>query len=62
MSEQEELWKKLTEFRQIHADGMFFCKNDKGSKILLLYHEGEKIFITCDIGECDHGLDFEQRH
>ena len=57
MSDADDMWLKLKDMRQLNADGIFFCKNDKGEKVVLLYHEGEKLILTCSVGDCDHGFD-----
>ena len=55
-------WEILKDMQQIHADGIFFCKNPNGEKVVLLYSKENGIFMTCSVGECDHGLPFSEKH
>lgn len=52
------VWETLKDMRQIHADGIFFCKNQKGERVVLLYNASEAVFMTCNTGDCDHGFNF----
>lgn len=62
MFEQEKIWERLKYLKQIQADGMFTCVNQQGDKVLLLYSEKEKIFMTICVESKNTDLDFTPSH
>jgi hypothetical protein len=62
--EAEEMWLKLKDMKRIPSDGIFYCRNVDGRKVVVLYNEAMGICMTCDTDDCDLGKpeNFEERH
>lgn len=63
-NDTDELFDKLKGFKQMRSDGIFYCKNKDGRKVVVLYNENEKLVMTCDTDDCDLGdpHNFVDRH
>ena len=60
----DELWEKLKGMKQIRSDGIFYCRNQQGRKVVLLYNSEQGVYMMCDTDDCDLGKpdNFEERH
>lgn len=63
-NEADEMWIMLKDLKHISSDGIFYCKNKEGRKVVVLYSKEDGVCMSCDTDDCDLGNEdnFKERH